>query len=79
MGTLPPEEAGRVDQDHARCGHGGRSALKEPVDVHLGLGFPLRLYPLGGIKREPSFAAFPFKSSFNEMLTEIRAGTDGHV
>jgi hypothetical protein len=26
-------------------------ALSEPVDVHLGLGFPLRLYPLGGAEQ----------------------------
>jgi len=44
------------------------------VDVHLGLGFPLRLYPLGGIKREPSFGAFPQKSSLEGMATTIEPG-----
>lgn len=50
------------------------TALSEPVDVHLGLGFPLRLYPLGGVKREPSFAAFPHKSSLDGMTDAIQPG-----
>jgi len=73
MGKLPPDEI--VESIKITLGVGTEgAALSEPVDVHLGLGFPLRLYPLGGIKREPSFAAFPFKSSLNEMVTEIMPG-----
>lgn len=73
MGKLPPDEA--IESIKITLGVGTEgAALSEPVDVHLGLGFPLRLYPLGGIKREPSFAAFPFKSSLNEMVTEITPG-----
>lgn len=73
MGNLPPGET--VESIKITLGVGSEgAALSEPVDVHLGLGFPLRLYPLGGIKREPSFAAFPFKSSLNEMVTEIMPG-----
>jgi hypothetical protein len=45
-------------------------ALEEPVDLHLGLGFPLRLYPLGGTAREPGFAAYAQKST-------LAAGTHG--
>jgi hypothetical protein len=73
MGSLPPDEVVESIQITLGVGTDG-AALTEPVDVHLGLGFPLRLYPLGGIKREPSFAAFPFKSSLNEMVTEIAPG-----
>lgn len=73
MGTLPPDEV--VESIKITLGVGTDGApLTEPVDVHLGLGFPLRLYPLGGVKREPSFAAFPFKSSLNEMATDILPG-----
>jgi len=73
MGTLPPDEA--VDSIKITLGVGTEgAALTEPVDVHLGLGFPLRLYPLGGVRREPSFGAFPYKSSLNEMVTEIQPG-----
>lgn len=73
MGVMPPGET--VESIKITLGVGTEGAsLKEPVDVHLGLGFPLRLYPLGGVKREPSFAAFPFKSSLNEMTTEIAPG-----
>jgi hypothetical protein len=73
MGQLPPGEMVESIKITLGVGTDG-DPLKEPVDVHLGLGFPLRLYPLGGMKREPSFAAFPFKSSLNEMLTEIGPG-----
>lgn len=73
MGTLPPDEV--VDSIKITLGVGTEgAALSEPVDVHLGLGFPLRLYPLGGVKREPSFAAFPHKSSLEGMLTAIQPG-----
>ena len=73
MGALPPDEV--VDSIRITLGVGTEgAALSEPVDVHLGLGFPLRLYPLGGVKREPSFAAFPHKSSLAGMVTEIQPG-----
>jgi hypothetical protein len=72
-GTLPADEA--VESIKITLGVGTEGAsLNEPVDVHLGLGFPLRLYPLGGVKREPSFAAFPHKSSLEGMTDAIQPG-----
>lgn len=72
-GLLPPDEA--VDSIKITLGIGaGGTALSEPVDVHLGLGFPLRLYPLGGVRREPSFAAFPHKSSLEGRADSIQPG-----
>jgi hypothetical protein len=72
-GALPPDEPVQTIKITLGVGTEG-AALSEPVDVHLGLGFPLRLYPLGGVKREPSFAAFPYKSSLDGMTNEIRPG-----
>lgn len=73
MGSLPPDEA--VESIKITLGVGTEgAALSEPVDVHLGLGFPLRLYPLGRLERDPSFAAFPHKSSLEGMLTAIQPG-----
>ncbi len=73
MGRLPADEV--VESIKIMLGVGTEgAALTEPVDVHLGLGFPLRLYPLGGVRREPSFAAFPHKSSLAGMVTEIQPG-----
>lgn len=48
--------------------------LEESVDLHLGLGFPLRLYPLGGAERKPAFAAYPQKSSLAEGVTSLKPG-----
>ncbi len=73
MGTLPAEEPVESIKITLGVGTDG-AALSEPVDVHLGLGFPLRLYPLGGVRREPSFAAFPHKSSLEGMATTIAPG-----
>lgn len=72
-GNLPAEEAVETIKITLGVGTDG-AALNEPVDVHLGLGFPLRLYPLGGLKREPSFAAFPSKSSLQGMAVSIEPG-----
>src|SRR5262245_62151545 len=52
-------------------GEGGEE-LAEPVDVHLGVGFPLRLYPLGTDKREPAFAAIPQKTSLAADARSIK-------
>lgn len=73
MGTLPAAEPVETIKITLGVGTEG-AALTEAVDVHLGLGFPLRLYPLGGIKREPSFGAFPHKSSLEGMSTTIEPG-----
>jgi hypothetical protein len=62
MGALPVDEVVKSVKITLGIGKDG-AALSEPVDVHLGLGFPFRLYPLGGTRREPSFAAFPQKSN----------------
>jgi hypothetical protein len=72
-GTLSADEPVESIKITLGVGTNG-TALREPVDVHLGLGFPLRLYPLGGMKREPSFAAFPHKSSLDEMSGAIQPG-----
>lgn len=72
-GSLPPDEP--VESIKITLGVGIQgAALSEPVDVHLGLGFPLRLYPLGGVKREPSFAAFPHKTSLEGKEDAIQPG-----
>lgn len=72
-GSLSPEEPVESIKITLGVGTDG-AALSEPVDVHLGLGFPLRLYPLGGVRREPSFAAFPHKSSLEGMADAIQPG-----
>ena len=72
-GSLPPDEPVESIKITLGIGTGG-TALSEPVDLHLGLGFPLRLYPLGGVRREPSFAAFPHKSSLEGMADAIQPG-----
>lgn len=72
-GSLSPEEPVESIKITLGVGTDG-AALSEPVDVHLGLGFPLRLYPLGGVRREPSFAAFPHKSSLEGMAAAIQPG-----
>ncbi|WP_395731747.1 hypothetical protein [Prosthecobacter sp.] len=72
-GSLPADEAVTSIKIMLGVGTDG-AALSEPVDVHLGLGFPLRLYPLGGVKREPSFAAFPHKSSLDDLADAIQPG-----
>jgi hypothetical protein len=54
-------------------GQGGEP-LSEAVDVHLGVGFPLRLYPLGTDQRTPAFAAFPQKSSLKDGATSLQPG-----
>ncbi len=51
-------------------------ALREAVDLHLGLGFPLRLYPLGGQGREPAFAAFPQSSSVPPESNLVEPGAE---
>lgn len=75
MGSIPGTEAVKsiritlaVDEEGA--------ALKEPLDVHLGMGFPLRLYPLGGLAREPAFAAFPKSSTLPIGATAIEPGQE---
>lgn len=73
MGSLQPDEA--VESIKITLGVGADgAALREAVDVHLGLGFPLRLHPLGGLERDPSFAAFPRVSSLEGMATAIEPG-----
>ncbi|HQW30351.1 MAG TPA: hypothetical protein PK529_14250, partial [Verrucomicrobiales bacterium] len=49
-------------------------AINERVDLHLGMGFPLRLFPLGNESREPAFAALPQKSSLPRGVTSIKPG-----
>lgn len=73
MGSLPADEA--VETIKITLGAGTKGEpISEPVDVHLGLGFPLRLYPLGGSERDSSFAAFPQKASLEGGVTEIQPG-----
>lgn len=73
MGDLPADEVVETIKITLGVGMNG-AALSEPVDVHLGLGFPLRLHPLGGSKHDASFAAFPQKSSLEAGGTEIQPG-----
>ena len=48
--------------------------LTEPVDLHLGVGFPLRLYPVGGEKRQPGFAAIAQKTSLEKGVFSVKPG-----
>ncbi|MFN7560722.1 MAG: hypothetical protein ACK5TH_02995 [Prosthecobacter sp.] len=73
IGTLPPEEPLRTIKITLGTGKDG-TALSEPVDAHLGLGFPLRLYPLGGPERQPSFAAYPQASTVSRETGRIEPG-----
>lgn len=73
MGNLAADEA--VESIKITLGVGTEgAALSEALDVHLGLGFPLRLYPLGGKGRDPSFAAFAHKSSLTDSQSAIQPG-----
>jgi len=49
-------------------------ALNEPVDLHLGLGFPLRLFPLGGTERKPGFAAYAQKAAPATLAEGLKPG-----
>ncbi len=51
--------------------------LEERVDLHLGLGFPLRLFPLGNAAMDPAFAAIPQKSSLIPGYHRVDAGDVG--
>lgn len=73
LGTLPPDEPVKTIKITLGIGTQG-TPLSEPVDVHLGLGFPLRLYPLGGTERQPSFAAYPHSSTLDRQKGEIAPG-----
>ncbi len=73
IGTLPPNEPVQTIKITLGVGTDGM-ALSEPVDVHLGLGFPLRLYPLGGTDMQPSFAAFPHATSLDRGTNAIQPG-----
>lgn len=68
--TDAPLESVRVT---ITVGEGG-APLAEPVDLHLGLGFPLRLYPLGTDAREPAFAAFPDSTSLAADARHVDPG-----
>ncbi|MEZ5940835.1 MAG: hypothetical protein R3C18_05555 [Planctomycetaceae bacterium] len=48
--------------------------LAEAVDLHFGIGFPLRLYPLGTHLRSPTVAAFPQTSSLTDGNTIVEPG-----
>ena len=73
LGTLPPSEPVQTIKITLGIGTTG-SPLNEPVDVHLGLGFPLRLYPVGGTERQPSFAAYPHATSLHRESGQIDPG-----
>lgn len=73
LGTLSAGE--KVESISVTLMTGGEGDdLSEKVDLHLGLGFPLRLYPLGGESMNPAFAAFPQKSSLKRGENSIKAG-----
>ena len=48
--------------------------LVETVALHLGTGFPFRLYPLGSVERSPEVAAFPQRSSLRANQHRIDEG-----
>ncbi|MES2595659.1 MAG: hypothetical protein V4662_10010 [Verrucomicrobiota bacterium] len=73
MGALHADEPVETIKITLGAGMKGES-LSEPVDVHLGLGFPLRLHPLGGSEHDAAFAACPQKSSLVDGATDIQPG-----
>lgn len=73
MGTLQPNDPIQSLKVKLKVGENGE-ALMEGVDLHLGFGFPLRLYPIGTDSREPSFAAFPQKSSLEPGNNVLNPG-----
>ena len=73
MGTIAPSEPIETIKVTLSVGRSGE-ALAEAVDLHLGLGFPLRLYPLGGDSREPAFAAFPDSSTLADGVHALAPG-----
>ncbi|MGE0607387.1 MAG: hypothetical protein AB7O62_09860 [Pirellulales bacterium] len=49
--------------------------LAEAIDVHLGIGAPLRLFPLGAVQRGPGLAVIPQKSSLSPGVTSVEPGS----
>ncbi len=74
MGTLAPTTP--IQSIRLTLEVGGEDAeWKEPLDMHLGTGFPFRLYPVGGQARDPSFAAFPTSTSLLTGVTSVSPGS----
>lgn len=73
MGALQPNEPIKSIKVTLDVDMNGEP-LRESVDLHLGFGFPLRLYPVGSDSREPAFAAFPQKSSLKPGSNSIDSG-----
>ncbi|MBN8624718.1 MAG: hypothetical protein J0M17_04420, partial [Planctomycetes bacterium] len=49
-------------------------ALDEPLDLHLGLGFPLRLYTPQDAESRPGFAAYPQATSPSSLTEGLMPG-----
>lgn len=75
MGTFEPNDPIESIKVTIFVGEDGED-LEEPLDLHLGLGFPLRLYPVGSEERDPAFAAFPQKSEIASGETSVLGGTN---
>lgn len=73
MGEIPADEPIDTIKVTITVGAEGE-ALEEQVNLHLGVGFPFRLYPVGGDSREPAFAAFPQESSIKRGINKIEPG-----
>ena len=73
MGTLAPTTPIQSIRLTLEVGTDG-AEWKEPLDMHLGTGFPFRLYPVGGQARDPSFAAFPTSTSLLTGVTSVSPG-----
>ncbi|MDF1814285.1 MAG: hypothetical protein P1V20_18920 [Verrucomicrobiales bacterium] len=73
MGEIPADEPVDTIKVTITVGAEGE-ALEEQVNLHLGVGFPFRLYPVGGDSREPAFAAFPQESSIKRGINKIEPG-----
>lgn len=74
MGTLAPNTPIQSIRLTLEVGSEG-AEWKEPLDMHLGTGFPFRLYPVGGQARDPSFAAFPTSTSLLTGATSVSPGS----
>jgi hypothetical protein len=73
MGQIPTDQPIKNIKVTIQVGRSGKP-LNEQIDLHFGFGFPLRLYPVGTDSREPSFAAFPQKSSLVPGENSIAEG-----
>lgn len=73
LGEISPDEPVESIVVTLKTGADGDD-LNERVEVHLGAGFPFRLFPLGGSSMSPAFAAFSQETSLAPGTQGLAAG-----